>query len=254
MRLEKYIINEGRSRQITFDQSIQMAKKCMDAINLYKNRDIGILRGIQTTNIHDIKPYKGDFLSVQPSKFTRKSAYAEGNHYTLLLDNLPSWNKFPKRSKSIVGSTDINKARSYDESDNVYVVFPVNGSRIGVCPTSDIFSSFDGFRSAGDFNLMMLNNISDKTWKSFIDSIDTYERIFDQETINYSFGGIHKFDKLYDKYNNLFDTIAKVFDPQDNGFDVVKSGTTIPRGREVWTDGDCLLIQYDKVDEWLEQL
>jgi hypothetical protein len=53
----------------------------------------------------------------KPKKFTREplmmsdgdvvfsNAGVSLRHHILLMENLPSWNKFPKRSKSIIGST-----------------------------------------------------------------------------------------------------------------------------------------------------
>jgi hypothetical protein len=72
------------------------------------------------------------------------------NVYTKLLSDLfPSWQKFPKRNKSVIASFDINKAADYvDINGMLYIVLPKNGARIGICPKKDIWNSFDNFPSS----------------------------------------------------------------------------------------------------------
>ena len=72
------------------------------------------------------------------------------NVYTKLLSDLfPSWQKFPKRSESIVATFSIEKADDYvDINGMLYIVLPKNGARIGICPKKDIWNSFDNFPSS----------------------------------------------------------------------------------------------------------
>jgi len=72
------------------------------------------------------------------------------NVYTKLLSDLfKSWQKFPKRNKSVIASFDINKAADYvDINGMLYIVLPKNGARIGICPKKDIWNSFDNFPSS----------------------------------------------------------------------------------------------------------
>jgi hypothetical protein len=58
---------------------------------------------------------------INPKKFTREPLMmsdgdvvfsmlgVSSRHHTLLMENLPSWNKFPKRSKSIIGKIGVSK-------------------------------------------------------------------------------------------------------------------------------------------------
>ena len=93
--------------------------------------------------------------------YTPKERVSENtsNVYTKLLSDIfKSWQKFPKRNKSVIASFDINKAADYaeDQGLGLYVVLPKNGATIGICPESDIFDSFTNFPmnvyDAGDFN------------------------------------------------------------------------------------------------------
>jgi hypothetical protein len=67
----------------------------------------------------------------------RKSANVE-NYATLLLSNLPSWSSMPSRERSIICTNDPSYSNAYGKT---HVVFPFNGSSIGVAPTFDIFET-----------------------------------------------------------------------------------------------------------------
>ena len=80
------------------------------------------------------------------------SENATYNLYTRLFSGiLPSWNNFPRRNRSFICSSSINKALQYSGSyDNIYAVFPKNNSKIGVCPESDIWISFKNINETLD--------------------------------------------------------------------------------------------------------
>jgi hypothetical protein len=50
------------------------------------------------------------------------NASVSSRHHTLLMENLPSWNKFPKRSKSIIGKIGYQK---YMFGKHSYFVIPL---------------------------------------------------------------------------------------------------------------------------------
>lgn len=86
------------------------------------------------------------YAIVRPSKFSRQSRNTK-NIYTALMDFLPAWSDYPKRSKSIICSTSRVYARGYtsgwsDDIGALYVVLPKNGASIGICPDYDIWNSF----------------------------------------------------------------------------------------------------------------
>jgi hypothetical protein len=265
MRLEKFIINEGRSKEIQLEDAWKIASQYSDAIKLYRKSFNYIMRGIQSNDWRQDETYRGNYLTIQPSKFERKSAYASGNYYTLLIDNLPKWKPYPKRSRSIVGSTDSNKAGTYVSSGNIYFVFPKNGSSVGVAPKGDIFNSFKDVYTLGKFTDACNNEaLRDRDWKTMVQSMKEYDEQV-EATIEDGGGGnrlynsafkdvISNFIDKYDKYDDLEKLFAHVFDPGYNGFKVVKAGTKIPIGYEVWTDGDCLMIQEDEIETFMDGL
>jgi len=167
MRLKNYLIlEEGRSQVITKEEALAMLNS-----NEYKPS----LKG--TPMYRGLPSYKGDFLIISPSKFMRKSRNTF-NYYTLLMDNLPQWREYPKRSKSIICTTSIDTAHRYSDKEcSLYVVIPKVGSKIGVCPYSDIWMSFYEFDTLVAFN-HVINHLLSLTDIRFIDDINDIWSLF----------------------------------------------------------------------------
>src|SRR5271168_3608736 len=146
MRIDE--IADPRTQQqssLTLPKVIRaLEENCSNAIQAMKENKF-IYKGFNTNLGHN-------FLLTDPSQKERKSANTS-NQYTLLMDNLPAWKEYPKRSRSLVCSTSSDRAASYG---NVYLVLPFNGARIGICPEYDIWDSFYelsgyGIADADDF-------------------------------------------------------------------------------------------------------
>lgn len=92
------------------------------------------------SNINDKSIYrsvdlKGDYYILKPTGEIRQSAWLNSNYYTLLLNNLPSWSKYPKR-------THVCSNKYFQFNQNVFKVIPINGAKIGICPSDDIQAPF----------------------------------------------------------------------------------------------------------------
>lgn len=68
----------------------------------------------------------------------RKAAYATYNIHNLWINNSPEWEGFPKRNIIMAGSEAIK-----ERSGIKFAIFPKNNSVIGICPSHDIFNSFE---------------------------------------------------------------------------------------------------------------
>ena len=123
MRLVEYMF-EKRGNDITREQAIELvSNEHKDAFNA----QVAIYRGVHGY---------GDYAFIDPSKSNRPRVSANtGNHYTLIMDNSSSWKSYPKRSKSLICSTDEGYAIDFGKT---YRVYPINGGKIGVCPYRDI--------------------------------------------------------------------------------------------------------------------
>jgi hypothetical protein len=211
------------------------------------------------------------YAYADPSSRERTSRNTR-NFYTILFDNLPSWTKYPKRSRSLVCSTDPSRPRGYGQP---FYLFPENGSKIGVCPSYDIWGSFDTVTN--DYNLSSFN---DYFWMFLRDSMNAIDRSYPAEPKNFAemvvyFDEIDKHKKYVvqfiknefgstpdsvdfrykafpvKEYINtpsmkLIDYLDKMFDPEKNGFMLKTPGNSIPKNRETWTDSPCVMIHYDE--------
>jgi len=194
---------------------------------------------------------KGLFLEVDPKEFVRKSADIK-NFYTLLIDYiLPQWKNYPKRSQSIICSTSPEYAKSYG---SVYMVYPFDGSKIGVCPRGDIWYSF--LKSLGTTLHMFNDDLEDLVRLNNIKLSETNPNLFKKQLQSLARRGGTYRSKVINKWLSnkkldLLDLIEKAFDPKKNGFKLVKAGSEIPKNREVWTDGKCILKLFITKRSWI---
>ena len=98
-------------------------------------KDVRIYRGVHNINV--------DPKYVDPTQFNRKSS-STSNFYTVIIDNSPAWSKYPKRSQSLVCSTNFEYASGYGKT---YLVIPIDGVPIGVCSEDDFWGSFSNVSS-----------------------------------------------------------------------------------------------------------
>jgi hypothetical protein len=95
-----------------------------------------------------LRDYRGSYFVVDRSKKERRSRDTN-NFYTALIDILPSWSEYPKRSYSVIAlaaSIGISyydvQTLTEDYGKYCYRVFPKNGAKIAVANSSDAFTSF----------------------------------------------------------------------------------------------------------------
>lgn len=244
MRLCRYI-NEGRSVNIPIKEAIGFLREnCKDFL---KNGSI-LYRGI----------YDADqpALIVSPSNFERKSRNT-ANYYTLLMDNLPAWKDYPKRSKSIVCTTHEGYAGNMGEP---YRVFPFNGSKIGVCPSNDLWGSF----TLDVYSLEYVNDsidfiIRELDFKHDINSYKDLLKLFDEFDAYKSNIGALSLDKtLFGSYINndtkFIDFISEMLNPKKQSFQLrtTRSFKNLPY-REVWTDGTSILVHTSIVNNIIKE-
>ena len=209
-------------------------------------------------------------LYIEPKLFNRVSKNTD-NFYTLLIDNFPTWENYPKRSRSIVCSTSEDKADVYG---NVYAVFPIDMSaQFGVCSSQDIWLSFKSIGRLNELNsdISLLgtlisnkpdltseeNNIissviySDKQSLTYNNLINFFSFVDKNKSfyINQGYSHLSNFMIHYmDSNVSLYDYLLVKMKPDVNGFSLLNyydDNTRLPDNREVWTDSSCLLINED---------
>jgi hypothetical protein len=177
-RLTNYL-TEQRSKEVSVEFVTDWIKKNPAGIKSV------IYRGVESESV---------MLFVQPSKHERQSAHTELNYYTLLFDNLPSWKSYPKRSKSLVCTTDDGAADNYGR---VYRVFFKTGSKIGICPERDLWECFsDHFDTMDTFNHILENIFAN------VNGCDKDPQTYEQLVNNFAWIDRFKLG-LFDDVNNF---------------------------------------------------
>lgn len=251
MRLQYYLLTESRSKKLTPNAfNTILHKNCSQIIENYKNSSNVIYRGINNNNIH---------LYINPLKHTRVSANTR-NYYTIMFDEiLPSWKDWPKRSKSIICSTNFHSASSYG---NVYKIYPFNNSKIGFCPQMDIWLSFmDTFgedlsyveKIFRELSMYFLNDKLRENKQSivtFIKDIDNELEDYRTKFFDFYASGSTMFSgettsflqKYYKSKKSMFDFLNTIFNPNINRFSKGNPSMKLLQNKELWIEGECLLI------------
>ena len=199
----------------------------------------------------------GDFLLYDGGKEGSRESAHTSNYYTLVINEDKSWNGYPKR-KLICFTEPSSRAKTYR-------VLPMNGVKIGVCSSMDIWYSFkDIYVHILNRQLTRLFGGIDKDenmamFKRACTAVDKKMRTV--ESKEYMKKKLMAFDaygdliyKGIEKHGGMYNFYVELLNPKRNKFKVVKAGDRIPKKREVWIDGKALLIKHSNmVDFKLEE-
>jgi hypothetical protein len=265
----KSLLNEtsetdlNRTTSIDFNVGLEGIKKsAMHAVRKYK-QGFTILRGLdkETSKI----------TLVRPSLFNRKSRNTY-NIYTSLMDTLPSWENYPKRSKSIICTNSLSSASSYG---HIYIVLPTDGAKVGVCSGRDLWFSFPYIQKRLKESTM--NSFNDLFAILFVaaridpydiepSTIGRYLRDIDLHISNTQ-GGLYEFispvlkrfsnikvESMMEDMENYYDGdmveyFNELMDPAKNNFYLTTienySFDTDKRGNEIWLSADSFMVKSD---------
>lgn len=273
-----------RINEIYFYKGSQRSQP-VDITDLIENKSKFSSALAATPIFRGIKGGRAPFLFIEPANFTRYSRNTF-NFGTLLMDNLPAWQKFPKRSQSIICSTSVNQAYGYtNEIEKVYRVLPFNNAKIGICPAIDVWLSFKQLSKYGihlnhfndeivDVFRMVFPNkpLRDDTYANFIRDIRALSKALEAETLPVLESKLPAFYTKHSNFSGIFNilhafkgepldkVIAKLFDPNLNGFSTSQIETFQIEedgshgGNEVWSDSPCYLVSQKIWDEVSEKL
>jgi len=236
---------------LTEQEAIDIINKdCSIILDKYKRHpNWKIYRGLKIA---------GNWLFTDPAKGTPRFSKGHiGNYYTLLMDNLPIWKKYPKRSKSIICTNSFSDAATYGD---IYVVFPFNNANFGVAPAGDIWLGFLGTIGqlrifVRDLKILLEKTTHgvanfDKDWNRLTRSFKASEEFIKSEKSDEVINAFKQYNKdwINDIINgkSYIETFNKYMSPSKNQFDTTKRPTEVTRGRELWTDSKCVLV-YEKL-------
>jgi len=229
MKFKQYL-SEGRSVDIDKDTVIKLIKNnCMKNYNFFLKKKQWLFRGIERKS--------SAYLMTDSNKGIPRVSANTRNYVTLLMDNLPSWKKYPKRSRSIICSTSEVTSKSYG---TLYIVIPYDNTNIGIAPDDDIWFSFKEF-VVNDFNAFLAGVFIKYQLKvretSFDDLKNALIQLNQSGVVNYDRFGVFSTDHDVMKY------MDKIMSPIYNKF---KHGIkNMSLNKEVWVQGKSILIHDD---------
>ena len=214
----------------------------------------------------------GKISRIDTNKFNRKSANTE-NFYTIWMDNHPDWSSYPKRSKSLICSTDYRIAQGYGDP---YLIFPADKNKIGICPGEDLWFSFQKLlevhgvaSSMNEINRILevsfaICGIDEELTKQAEDSYNVLTKLMKMCTPD----KIKQYDQVLPRrshrarqidmlvetmednnLNSLYDVWEECMNPQENHFSLKTAGNFegVHHDVEVWVQGECCLMHAESL-------
>jgi len=192
------------------------------------------------------------------SKIENRPSRNTHNFYTMWLNNHPDWSRFPKRN--VVGTNSADVAGSY--GFDTYVILPKNGSKIGMCPTEDLWVSFKALQelnTSADIIMDMFKHVFGDNVPTTFEELETRLKKL-QADEDYlptpEYLDHHDLDhKVLDiiKEKGLYNTFRYFFSPTNFKVTSVEqmSNTSGRDGNEVWFDSDFIAIPYHERKKYL---
>lgn len=219
------------------------------------------------------------FSLIDPTKSIRRSIN-KTNHVVMLMDNLPSWSNFPKRSNSVIFSVNIKNEKRYAPAfgSDIYFVIPFDNANFGVAPEIDLWSA--KIKTGKDENhwffkeLALNDDLSDlfayfnfsTDYRTFSSEVNDF---FNSE-INDKYGKhilyfkekfVESGERTFMDYLNKFLKPSNFYDGKDmsvDGYKVMNYTEMINnptrRGNECWTDSKCLVYYAGHSDLTIENV
>jgi len=269
--MKKYIefITENKYiNYLTEDEFFKLYKNEYDVEpKEYIFRKVNIYYSDLFSDYNKLKTYKkikneySDINIVNPKTINRISPNSDYNYVNLLVSNLESWSQYPARNKSLICGN-YERANShyitYDTSkNNLFVVLPKKNSKIGLCNSSDFWTSFSLLHNIDNLNDFLNKTFKDlnlefdeRDWISLKNAIEKINPIF---IFNY-LSKDYDIEKLKVKYNissnetSSLNLLNKYLNPKNNNFTTKKFNKnfefTLTR-QECWTDSTSILIRYE---------
>lgn len=202
-----------------------------------------------------MKPQENGYAIFNTGDIKRKSRNGR-NYYTLMIDNLPEWSEYPKRSQSLICGSSLDVVEYYAESaGETYVVVPLENQDFGVCPEGDIWASF---AEINDNPIDMINNmifaaanevgitINETDFEKMKDDFITLSSYRDNPAVN----------ELYSELSipsdqSIFDWYVNYINPERNGFELTKKAN-IPVDKEVWVSGKLLVFDQKYLNDLIK--
>jgi hypothetical protein len=226
-------IKPYQSESLSISRAVELLNQhCRESLVLIKNP---IWRGM--------KNHSEEILTIDPSTGIRRSQNTD-NYYTEIMDHSPYMKGWPKRSASLICSSEHRYASSYTfGGQNTFALFPYDGVKIAVCPERDIWETnvvIPEFRKkfvGENYNLDDFN-----CWLSVYVPTDSWAALARAHTRP-------KVIKLCRENGvdpkQFLPILMKAFAPEKTGFKLLTPAQFVaeaPKNRECWIGGPMVAI------------
>lgn len=211
-------------KELTKEETYQTIKdKCTQFIDVVKTGSIDgllfrrfIAMEYMSLGNYLLHPKNSDFVRVAPHSWN-------GNYHNLLVSNLPSWSKFPKRNKSLIVSGFQRSYRHSGDKDALKVVIPFDTTKIAVSSVGDFWDAFDDRIGTTNLPYWVWGKIKSKEMPSDTNWVELSAFLKEVDLFDY-FDDILKPDGLFDL--GYFKDITN----------------KIERENEAWFEDECLVV------------
>jgi hypothetical protein len=193
-------------------------------------------------------------------RFTKRISQDTSNWYTEIFDNHPEMTHFPKRSESLICSTNEAYARDFGMA---YAVIPVDGAKIGMVNKSDIwavkpnlFGVTKGIRFLNDdikeiVNLALGQDFLRMADFDLLKIIDAELKSEDSWLLKKISGGelyeLRAMARSPEFKNEFLNSILDAYSPTKLGLEAATTKTFRPIGnQEIWFDKGAVVISLDQ--------
>lgn len=236
-----------------------LENNCKDSLWMFK-QNAPLYRGFR--KLDDSHPTYVDLRG------TQRASENTSNWYTEIFDNHPEMKDFPKRSKSLICTTDFDYSRQFGKPS---VVIPVDGAKIGLAGTEDIWDlRMELFGGATGGSIKDANNTLQRIVWACQNDVRTKDASFEQleqidailktpnnEIINRLSGDPYQFDLNFKKIikdpdftDNFLQSILDAYSPTKLGFTSATTKNFKPNElQEIWFDTGAVVIGMQKWEE-----
>lgn len=211
---------------------------------------------MQNIDEYDSRIYRGielipdTILVSDPKLVKRDSVGLKRNYYMMHLDNSKNWEKFPKRSNSLICTTSQAEAAFWGR---VFNVIPFDGAKFAVINQSDIWNlsykilPTSSLKSITDIFKYIEDTYYNKKVNTYSELLKFYKFIeknyksFKMYDIN-----MERMFKEYEKYNtSFFEFMEIVYHPKNVNTKLIRYNNNYKHGKErneMWTNSKCILV------------
>lgn len=155
---------------------------------------------------HDSGSPRDDEVTIASPLKERQAAYALSNLHNEYINNDNKWMSFPPRS--VIASTSHDRADGRGTPDEIFMILPVNGASIGICPQHDIWASFEEIHKLmnTDSEKQILNDF----YRELFVITEAIEKHLDVEISSWIKGSGASYDTYRDELNTIDNLIDEL--------------------------------------------